>query len=132
MRGYKGYGLSLLVDLLSGVLSGAAFGTAVGAPGSNQNANVGHFFAAIKIENFRPVEDFKADMDSMIRNLKTTEKIPGQDRIYIHGEKEFELADRYQEEGVPLIKEVVQSLREAGESTGVPFDLTPMGETGLG
>jgi len=130
MRGYKGYGLSLLVDLLCGVLSGAAFGLNVGAPSSVRNANVGHFFAAIKIENFRPVDAFKADMDKMIRNLKTTEKIPGQERIYIHGEKEFELADRYQKEGVPLMKEVVQSLREAGEATGVPFDLTPMGEIG--
>ena len=130
MRGYKGYGLSLLVDLLSGVLSGAAFGTAVGAPSNERQADVGHFFAAIKVENFRPVDAFKADMDQMIRTLKTTEKIPGQERIYIHGEKEFELADRYQQEGVPLMKEVVQSLREAGETTGVPFDLDPLGEVG--
>lgn len=130
MRGYKGYGLSLLVDLLAGVLSGAAFGTAVSAPGSDHNANVGHFFAAIKIENFRPVDEFKADMDKMIRNLKRTEKLPGQDRIYIHGEKEFERAERCQRVGVPLMKEVVQSLQEAGEATGVPFDLKPIGEIG--
>ena len=132
MRGYKGYGLSLLVDLLSGVLSGAAFGPAVGTPGSDQNANVGHFFAAIKIENFRPIEAFKADMDNMIRTLKTTEKIPGQDRIYIHGEKEFERAERCQKEGVPLMKEVVESLKKAGDATGIPFDLEPIGETGPG
>lgn len=128
MRGYKGYGLSLLVDLLCGVLSGAAFGRDVGTPSSDRHANVGHFFAAIKIENFRPVDAFKADMDAMIRNLKSTQKIPGQERIFIHGEKEFERADRCQKEGVPLMKEVVQSLREAGEASGVPFDLQPIGE----
>jgi L-2-hydroxycarboxylate dehydrogenase (NAD+) len=127
LRGYKGYGLSLLVDLLSGVLAGAAFGMDVGKPSDNRNADVGHFFAAIKIENFRPVDFFKKDMDDYIRALKATPKLPGQDRIYIHGEKEFELAEKYLKEGVPLMVEVVESLKTAGEAAGVPFDLEPVG-----
>lgn len=127
LRGYKGYGLSLLVDLLSGVLSGAAYGTGVGKPSHERHADVGHFFAAIKIDNFRPVEDFKKDMDDYIRALKDTPKMPGQDRIYIHGEKEFELTEKYQREGVPLMVEVVEALKQAGESAGVPFDLEPVG-----
>ena len=127
LRGYKGYGLSLLVDLLSGVLSGAAYGTGVGKPSNERHADVGHFFAAIKIDNFRPVEDFKKDMDDYIRALKDTPKMPGQDRIYIHGEKEFELTEKYQREGVPLMVEVVEALKQAGESAGVPFDLEPVG-----
>jgi len=127
MRGYKGYGLSLLVDLLSGVLAGAAFGEDVGNPANPNQANVGHFFAAIKIENFKPVDQFKADMDSYLQSLKNTPKLPGQDRIFIHGEKEFELTDKYMEEGVPLMVEVIQSLEKAGEEAGVPFDLEPIG-----
>lgn len=126
LHGYKGYGLSLLVDLLSGVLAGAAFGSQVGTPSKERPADVGHFFAAIKIENFRPVAFFKRDMDEYIRALKATPKLPGQDRIYIHGEKEFELAEKYQREGVPLMVEVVESLKIAGEDAGVPFDLTPV------
>jgi LDH2 family malate/lactate/ureidoglycolate dehydrogenase len=126
MRGYKGYGLSLLVDLLSGVLAGAAFGDRVGHPSDQGNADVGHFFAAIKIDNFRPVESFKADMDDYIRALKATPKLPGQDRIYIHGEKEFENAHKYQAEGVPLLTEIVEALHEAGKAVGVPFDLKPI------
>jgi LDH2 family malate/lactate/ureidoglycolate dehydrogenase len=126
LRGYKGYGLSLLVDLLSGVLAGAAFGTDVGHPSRNRNANVGHFFAAIKIGNFRPVEKFKEDMDDYIQSLKTSPKLPEQGRIYIHGEKEYERAEKYLKEGVPLMREVVESLKQAGQTVGVPFDLKPI------
>jgi L-2-hydroxycarboxylate dehydrogenase (NAD+) len=126
LRGYKGYGLALLVDLLSGVLAGAAFGTDVGHPSDDRNANVGHFFAAIKLETFRTLETFKADMDTYIRALKDAPKLPGQDRIYIHGEKEYELAEKYQRNGVPLLMEIVNALELAGTNAGVPFDLKPL------
>jgi len=128
MRGYKGYGLALLVDILSGVLSGAAYSTEVARPGEGQPANVGHFFAAIRVDAFRPVNAFKADMDRLIRMIKESPKAEGQERIYIHGEKEFENAERYAREGVPLLTEVVKSLREGGEQVGVPFDLQPLAE----
>ena len=127
LRGYKGYGLSLLVDLLSGVLAGAAFGKQVGHPSDGGAADVGHFFAAVKIDNFRPVDQFKADMDAYIRALKATPKLPGQDRIFIHGEKEFENAHKYQLEGVPLLAEIIESISEAGNAVGVPFNLKPIG-----
>lgn len=126
LRGYKGYGLSLLVDILSGVLAGAAFGKDVGHPDRPESADVGHFFAAVKVENFRPIKHFKDDMDDYIRALKNLPKLPGQDRIYIHGEKEFILAEKYSEQGVPLMEEVVHSLAAAGEEVGVPFDLEPL------
>jgi L-2-hydroxycarboxylate dehydrogenase (NAD+) len=126
LRGYKGYGLALLVDLLSGVLAGAAFGDQVGHPSHPNNADVGHFFAAIKIDHFRPIDYFKADMDNYIRTLKETPKLPGQERIYIHGEKEFSRAEKYQASGIPLLVEIVDALIEAGKTAGVPFDLKPI------
>lgn len=129
MRGYKGYGLALLVDILSGVLSGASFGQNVGFPGENNNANVGHFFAAMRLDAFRDPEDFKRDLDALFIQLKEAEKAEGQDRIYIHGEKEFELEGKYKQEGVPLLEEVVKNLQEAGLSVGVPFDLPTLGVT---
>jgi len=128
MRGYKGYGLALLVDIFSGVLSGASFGKSVGHPNESRPADVGHFFAAIRIDAFRDIEDFKRDMDSLLDQLKNAPKATGQDRIYIHGEKEFELAERYMKEGVPLMVEVVKGLKEVGEQVGIPFDLEPVGE----
>jgi len=127
MRGYKGYGLALLVDILSGVLSGAAFSTAVGNPSNPGRADVGHFFMAIKPDLFRPVDDFKQGMDELIQRMKEAPKILDHDRIYIHGEKEFEHAERCAVEGVPVLAPVVDSLVEIGDQIGVPFDLTPLG-----
>ncbi len=126
MRGYKGYGLSMLVDLLSGVLAGAAFGENVGRPSRERNADVGHFFAALKIVNFRSVESFKADMDDYIRSIKESPKLPGQERIFIHGEKEAELVERNMKEGLPLLDEIVSALEKAGQHAKVPFDLDPI------
>ncbi len=126
MRGYKGYGLALWVDIFAGVLAGAATGPEVGK--SDRPANVGHYFAAIRVDAFRPVDEFKTEMDALIQGLKNAPKAEGQDRIYIHGEKEFELAEKYQKEGIPLMKEVVDSLIASGKEVGVPFDLTPIRE----
>ncbi|MEN4011285.1 MAG: Ldh family oxidoreductase [Chloroflexota bacterium] len=129
MRGYKGYGLALLVDIFSGILSGAATGPNVGAPGKDLPANVGHFFAAVRIDAFRDPLEFKSDLDRLMATLKAAPKAEGHERIYIHGEKEFELEEHNRQHGVPLLVEVVKGLREAGEQIGVSFDLEVLGET---
>jgi LDH2 family malate/lactate/ureidoglycolate dehydrogenase len=122
MRGYKGYGLALLVDILCGVLAGSAFGLAVD---SNDlvPSRIGHCFAALRVDAFRPLAEFKSDMDALIRQLKNAPKALGQERIYIPGEKEFEHAERARREGVPILAEVVQSLIADGAAAGIPFDL---------
>lgn len=127
MRGYKGYGLALLVELLSGVLAGAAFGTDVAEPSEKKPANVGHFFAAFRVDALRPVDEFKRDVDSLIRMMKDAPKARGHDRVYIHGEKEYELAECYSTRGVPLLEEVVRALAAGGHDAGVEFDLEPLG-----
>lgn len=129
MRGYKGYGLGLMVDIMAGLLSGAAYGPHVGRSGQNNVANVGHFFAAIRIDAFRDPLEFKRDLDEYIQLLKNAPKAAGENRIFIHGEKEFELMEKQQREGVPLLLEVVRGLKEAGQNVGVPFDLPVVGET---
>lgn len=126
MRGYKGYGLALMVDIFSGVLAGSGFGELVYGADQSATSRVGHFFAAIRIDGFRNPTEFKADMDTLIEMLKNSPKAEGEDRIYIHGEKEFERADRAEIEGVPLSEVTVRSLTEAGERDGVPFDLIPV------
>jgi len=128
LRGYKGYGLALLVDIFSGVLAGSAFGADVAQPGTNASARVGHFFAALRIDSFRPVEEFKQDMDTLIHQMKNAPRAAGEERIYIHGEKEFELEAQYRENGVPVMEPVVEQLKEAGAKAGVAFDLTSVGE----
>ncbi len=110
------------------MLSGAGFGRNVADPSKAANANVGHFFAAMRLDAFRDPEEFKQDLDNLFQQLKTAEKAIGHDRIYIHGEKEFELSERYHKEGIPLLEEVVKSLQQAGEQIGVGFDLKSTSE----
>ncbi len=126
MGGHKGYGLALLVDILCGVLPGAGYADTIypKAPdGRPLPANVGHFFGAIRIDAFRPLEDFKETMDDLLRRLKDSPKAEGQDRIYIHGEKAFEMEERRRKEGIPLHPKVVADLRAIAEEVGVPYEL---------
>jgi L-2-hydroxycarboxylate dehydrogenase (NAD+) len=126
MRSYKGYGLGLLVDILCGVLAGANFSTGVTRPGPKAPAHLGHFFAAIKVDTIRPIENFKKDMDQLIHQMNSAPKVEGQERIYIAGEKEFELADRYNREGVPVYEEAVHLLEQTCKDIGNEFNLTPI------
>ena len=126
MRGYKGYGLGLLVDIFSGVLAGSGFGEEVLSASGDQPTRVGHFFAAIKIDAFRDINAFKRDMDQLLNGLRNSPKAEGEDRIYIHGEKEFEKAERAAIEGVALSDVTVKTLVTAGNEDGVPFDLRPL------
>ena len=66
-------------------------------------------------------------MDEIIRLLKNAPRVDGQERIYIHGEKEFERAEDGRKRGIPLMETVVASLQEAGDAVGVPFDPKPIG-----
>jgi LDH2 family malate/lactate/ureidoglycolate dehydrogenase len=129
MRGYKGYGLALLVEILSGVLAGSAFGKGVDPEGGKHSlSRIGHCFMALRIDAFRPLIDYQRDMDALIRQLKDAPKALGQNRIYVHGEKEFERAERSLREGVPILTSVARALVEEGEIAGVLFDLEPLGE----
>jgi L-2-hydroxycarboxylate dehydrogenase (NAD+) len=122
LGGHKGYGLGLLVDVLSAVLSGAAYANLVypkTPDGQPLPSNIGHFFGAWRIDAFRPLEEFRAAMDDLQRRLKSAPKAEGQDRIYIHGEKEYEEAERRSREGIPLNPKVVADLEEIGRELGV-------------
>jgi L-2-hydroxycarboxylate dehydrogenase (NAD+) len=124
--GYKGYGMGLLVEILSAVLPGAAFLTSVypsDADGKPLPANLGHFFGAWRLDAFRPPEEFKADMDAFIRELKGGNLAEGATRIYLHGEKEFEEANRRREHGIPLSPKVEASLRQIAAELDIDYDL---------
>jgi LDH2 family malate/lactate/ureidoglycolate dehydrogenase len=114
---HKGYGLAILVEILCGVLTGTL--TALNA---DQDPR-GHFFGAIRVDAFRPVTEFKRDMDRLIRELKSTPPIQGQNRVYVAGEIEFETAEERAERGVPLLPSVLKGLREVSEQLGMPYNL---------
>ena len=119
--GHKGYGLCVALDILSGVLSGSAFGPNLYAK-KDIPAKVSHFFGAIKIDAFIELALFKSMMDEYINVLKNSEKAAGKDRIFIHGEKEFELYEQQKEE-VRLYYKVVEELRKIAEEVNIkaPF-----------
>jgi len=124
--GYKGYGMALMVDVLCGVLSGGAYADMVdtkGPKGEGRPAAVAHFFLALKIENFVDRETFCEHMDDLIDRLKNSTKAEGQSRIYIHGEKEYELYETYKRDGVPLDDKTFQTLQQIGAEANVPFTL---------
>lgn len=123
MGGHKGYGLALAVDIFSAMLSGAAC-SALTDPtddaGGPLASNLGHFFGAIRIDGFRPLSEFKAGMDDLIRRLRDSSKMEGANRIYIHGEKEFETEERRKREGIPLNRKVASDLQTVAKELGLP------------
>jgi L-2-hydroxycarboxylate dehydrogenase (NAD+) len=126
LGGHKGYGLSLWVDVFCAVLSGAAYADQVypkTPDGKPLPSKIGHFFGAWRVDAFRPADEFKAAMDDLQRRLKEAPKAEGQTRIYIHGEKEYEEAERRSREGIPLNPKVAADLRAIGEELGVEYDL---------
>jgi len=114
---HKGYGLAILVEILCGVLTGT-----MTALNTDQDPR-GHFFGAIRVDTFRPLAEFKRDMDRLIRELKSTPPIEGQEGVYVAGEIEFETAEGRAERGIPLLPSVLKGLREVSEHVGVPYDL---------
>ncbi len=126
LGGHKGYGLALMVEILSGILPGAAYADSTyprTPKGKRLPADLGHFFGAINISAFRELDQFKADMDDLIRRLKRSPKAEGADRIFIHGEKEFEQAERRAAEGIPLDLSIVAEFRAISEELDVGYDM---------
>lgn len=124
--GHKGYGLTMMIDILSGVLSGAHYALKVASkntvkPGEKPYHNVGHFFMAIDPDLFIGRDEFMDRMDDLIDLVKNSSKAKGHDRIYIHGEKEFELMEKYDREGIPLMENVFTDIKKIGDSVNVPF-----------
>jgi L-2-hydroxycarboxylate dehydrogenase (NAD+) len=121
--GHKGYGLALAVEIFSAVLSGAFYANMVypkDANGKPLPSGIGHFFGAMRIDAFRPKDEFKRDMDDLIRRLKEAPKAKGADRIYIHGEKEFEQAEQLAKSGIPLNAKVLEDLRGIAKQLDMP------------
>lgn len=114
--GYKGYGLALVVDVLTGVLSGGAFGTDV-APRRGSRSAASHAFFAVDVAQLRGLEAFLDDMERLVGMVKNTALAPGFTEILLPGEPEarHRLA---QEDVVELPPEVVAEVQRAAAELG--------------
>ena len=112
---YKGYGLGLVADILSGVLSGAGFGMVMPRP------HMGQWFAAWRIDAFRDPAEFQTELADLADRIHAIAPAPGVDRVRIPGDKEAEARADRERNGIPLDRAVVEQLRELAAETGVPF-----------
>jgi len=121
LGGHKGYGLAMMVDILSAILSDANYGAKQEGLMSMrpEPSNVGHFFMAFQVEGFRPLAQFEKTMDDALTALKESPKAKGQDRIYIHGEPEFEFEDERRKLGIPLHPHVLINLANLAKEAGI-------------
>jgi L-2-hydroxycarboxylate dehydrogenase (NAD+) len=120
MGAYKGFGLGIFADVVSGVLSGSGASLTLPMTGA-----ASHLLAAIHIDAFIPMSEFTRHMDEMIDGLKAAERQPGVDEIMIPGELEARLErQRLADRAIPLHPAIIESMRAAAEGQNVPFDLT--------
>lgn len=120
--GHKGYSLAVMVEILCAMLSG---GWDKGEDGYVQGSDA-HFFMAINVEAFRPVDEFKAGMDAMIDAFHNTPTVEGRERVLVAGEPEAQTALRRMEIGVPLPENVEGDLKALSEEYDVPLQVEPM------
>jgi len=121
MAGHKGYGLAVMVEILTAVLTGAAVMSGVSSwvTHSPNYVNEGHAFIAIDIGQMMPIGEFKGRMDGMIREIKAAPLAKGADRIYLPGEIELERRDGALKTGIELPADVIGSLREMADEWGM-------------
>ena len=107
--GYKGYGYSTVVEILSAALQSGLFLKALDGKdeeGKIRPYHLGHFFIAIDTEAFMGAEAFKKTCGDILRDLRGSEKSPGQERIYTAGEKEYDVWMYRKDKGVPVTEAV--------------------------
>lgn len=125
---HKGFGLSATVDILSAVLSGANYGPWVppfvafldplpDLPGEG----IGHFLGAMRVDGFRPVEDFKKHMDNWIERFKSANPINQEQPLVIPGEPELQAERERRINGIPLVNDVCNDLLELSKKLRIDF-----------
>jgi LDH2 family malate/lactate/ureidoglycolate dehydrogenase len=122
---HKGYGLGATVDILSALLSGANYGpwvppfVAFLEPDPNPvGEGIGHFLGAMRVDGFRPVQDFKDHLDNWITRFKNAKTVEQDKQVVIPGEPEHQFEIERKIAGIPLIDVVVKDLNELAEKIG--------------
>jgi L-2-hydroxycarboxylate dehydrogenase (NAD+) len=123
---HKGYCLGATVDIFSAILSGANYGPWVPpfvsflplAP-DPVGEGLGHFFGAMRVDAFRPVSEFKENMDKWINRFKSAKVSEGNEAVLIPGDPEREMEALRIKEGIPLVESVIKDLEDIGQKFDV-------------
>ena len=131
--GHKGYGLALVLELLTGALSGAGFASDHGRDrlhDSSMPPDYGHLFIAIDPEQFMAASEFTARVDRLIDETKNGERATNVDEIWIPGERELKTRDRSLKQGVRLLPSTYRTLVTYGQEKGLDATLVDRLENG--
>ena len=125
---HKGYALGSIVDIFSAVLSGASYGpwappfpAYINLPANMPGEGLGHFFGAMRIDAFRPAEEFKKHMDNWIERFRQAKPSAGNDQVLIPGDPEREMENERMRNGIPVVDAVVEDLKTIGQKLNVQW-----------
>jgi len=123
---HKGYALGSIVDIFSAVLSGGSYGpwappfpAYIPLPQNMPGQGLGHFFGAMRIDAFRPAQDFKSNMDNWITRFRNATPIDHAQKVLIPGDPEREAHEVRMQSGIPVVDPVVADLQEVGTRFGI-------------
>jgi LDH2 family malate/lactate/ureidoglycolate dehydrogenase len=119
--GYKGYGYSTLVEILSSALQDGVYlkDTEGVIENGKKRLKVGHFFLVINVENFIPLKNFESITGSIMRALRSSKKFPGKERIYTAGEKEYLNKKKKTQEGIFVNKSIQKDIKQIQKELGL-------------
>ncbi|MFM7709581.1 MAG: Ldh family oxidoreductase [Ferruginibacter sp.] len=130
---HKGYMLGSIVDIFSGVLSGANFGpwvppfpAYVPMPEQRPGKGIGHFFGAMRIDAFRPASAFKQQMDQWIRRFRSAKTTAESDRVLIPGDLERDMESIRRKDGIHLPASVMADLTTLGQRFDISWLSNPL------
>ena len=123
MAQHKGYGIAVMMDMLSGVLTGSAFGSGVGGPyQAERRSGAGQLMIVLDIAAMEPLAEFGARMDRLIDELKGVPLAPGAEEIFYPGEIEARNEARHRSQGLELPEATLADLRSVARETGITLD----------
>jgi LDH2 family malate/lactate/ureidoglycolate dehydrogenase len=120
MAQHKGYAIALMMDMLSGVLTGSGFGAEVAGPyQAERRSRAGHLMIALDIAGLQPLAEFNARMEALIAQIKAVPLAQGFEEVFYPGEIEARNDARNRREGLLLPEDTLRDLREVAREYGV-------------
>ena len=127
---HKGYALGAIVDIFSAVLSGANYGpwvppfpAYVPMPANMPGKGIGHFFGAMRIDAFRPAEEFKQHIDQWIERFRSAKTAEGFEKVIIPGDPEREMEEERMRNGIPVLNAVVEDLNSLSKKFNIAITI---------